>query len=294
MEHITSLNKSIDIILTPQFYTFIREELDLKFTYQAKQIAPSLFDDYLDHTGDYQYYVYKCNNYWCFIAYDIDKIDTFLESVGIDKSYVSKIYFTQQLIGQIETPTLVDNRTMLANIDNVMTIVPKELVDDLIEYKLFDTSSLKLKGGVTMGSSLNSYISLKETIIIGGILSILGGISIFEGDRIKKSINDDNNKLTELLDENPRYASSLVRESILSKYKPIDEKERLKRDSIKDISKLLSSKNRLKILTIDKNGIKATIKTENKNLSREIEKSAKKKNFRVSTNSLNVKVEKKI
>ncbi len=40
-----STKKNIDIILTPQLYIFLKEDLEIKFKYQAKQIAPSLFDD---------------------------------------------------------------------------------------------------------------------------------------------------------------------------------------------------------------------------------------------------------
>jgi len=54
--------KNIDIILSPEFYTFLKEELGIKFAYQAKQIAPSLFDDYLDDSSRYQYFVYKVDN----------------------------------------------------------------------------------------------------------------------------------------------------------------------------------------------------------------------------------------
>ena len=59
MKHINLLN-SVEIILTPQFYTFMRENLNIRFAYQAKQIAESLFDDYLDSSKKYQYHVYKC------------------------------------------------------------------------------------------------------------------------------------------------------------------------------------------------------------------------------------------
>ena len=294
MNPISSLDHSIDIILTPQFYTFIREELDVKFNYQAKQIAQSLFDDYLDHSHEYQYHVYKCDSSWCFLAYNIDKIDDFLQTKGIEKHRVSKIYFAQQLIGQIETPILIDDNSALVNIDNVITIVPTKIIDSSIEYNSLDIKSLKLRGGVTMGSSLNSYVSLKETLLLGTIFTILGGISLFEGERIKHSISKENAKLTELLDENPRYASSMVRESILSKYKPIDKIERLKRDSIKDISKLLSNKSELELLTIDKNRIKATIKAQNGATSREIGKYAKKRHFKLLGSGVDVKVEKKL
>ena len=292
MKPIISLEKSIDIILTPQFYTFIREELDVKFSYQAKQIAGSLFDDYLDHSKEYQYHVYKCDNLWCFFAYNIEEIDTFLESVGIEKHRVSKIYFAQQLVEKLENPILLDESSVLHNIDNIVTLVPLQIMNPTVEYNSLDINEFKLKGGVTMGSSLNSYVSLKETILLSSIFCILGGISIFEGERIKHSIASDNAKLTELLDENPRYTSSLARESILRKYAPIDKNERAKRQAIKDISKFLSNKSQLKILTIDKNKIQAKIKTTNRRVSKQIKEHALNKNFKFSGSSLDIKVEK--
>ena len=292
MKPIISLEKSIDIILTPQFYTFIREELDVKFSYQAKQIAGSLFDDYLDHSKEYQYHVYKCDNLWCFFAYNIEEIDAFLESVGIEKHRVSKIYFAQQLVEKLENPILLDESSVLHNIDNIVTLVPLQIMNPTVEYNSLDINEFKLKGGVTMGSSLNSYVSLKETILLSSIFCILGGISIFEGERIKRSIASDNAKLTELLDENPRYTSSLARESILRKYAPIDKNERAKRQAIKDISKFLSNKSQLKILTIDKNKIQAKIKTTNRRVSKQIKEHALNKNFKFSGSSLDIKVEK--
>ena len=292
MKTIMSLEKSIDIILTPQFYTFIREELDVKFSYQAKQIAGSLFDDYLDHRKEYQYHVYKCDNLWCFFAYNIEEIDTFLESVGIEKHRVSKIYFAQQLVDKIENPIFLDESSVLHNIDNVVTFVPLQIMNPSVEYNFLDMNDFKLKGGVTMGSSLNSYVSLKETILLSSIFCILGGISIFEGNRIKRSIANDNAKLTELLDANPRYTSSLARESILTKYAPIDKHERAKRQAIKDISKLLSNKSQLKILSIDNNKIEAKIRTENRTISKQIQQDSLNKNFKFTGSSLDVKVEK--
>jgi len=292
MKKIISLENSIDIILTPQFYTFIREELDVKFSYQAKQIAESLFDDYLDHNKEYQYYVYKCDNIWCFFAYNIEEIDNFLESVGIEKHRVSKIYFAQQLIDKLDKPILLDENTVLQNIDGIATIVPIQIMNPNIEYNSLNINEFKLKGGVTMGSSLNSYVSLKETIMLGSIFCILGGISIFEANRIKHSITNNNDKLSKLLDENPRYGSSLVRESILSKYAPIDKKERAKRQAIKDISKFLSNKSQLKLLTIDKDKIQANIRTTNRTITNQIKENALNKKFKFSGSSLDVKVEK--
>ena len=86
---------SVDILLTPQFYTFLQEELGIKFSYQAKQIAPSLFDDYLDESLNYQFFVYKIGDSWQFFAYSVEEITTFLKDKGIEEGQINKIYFIQ-------------------------------------------------------------------------------------------------------------------------------------------------------------------------------------------------------
>ncbi len=288
------LNHSVEIILTPQFYTFIRESLDVKFTYQAKQIAASLFDDYLDTSKEYQYHVYKCENEWCFFAYNIDEIDQFLESRGIEKHRVSKIYFAQQLSSELEEPIELNEKNILQTIDGTVTIIPSRFMESNLSYKALNLSELKLTSGITMGGSLNSFISLKETILLSSIFLILGSIFIVEGNRIKSSISNEDEKLTALLDENPTYTSSMIRKSILEKYRPIDKKERSKRQSIKDISKLLSAKSQLSWLMIKKETIQADIETSNKTISKQVNRNAKAKNFKVINNKLNIKVEKKI
>ena len=293
MEPVT-LKNSVDIILTPQFYTFLREELDINFAYQAKQIAPSLFDDYLDTSFEYQYHVYKCESLWCFFAYSIEEIDLFLESVGIEKHRVSKIYFAQQLESELTQPLLLNGNSVLQSIDETVTMVPKRFLSEGVVYSTLDTDKLKLKNALTMGASLNSFVSLKETIILGSLLFILGGVFIVEGNRVKSSIANEDAHLTTLLDENPKYASTMLRQSILDKYKPIDTNERAKRQVIKDISKLLSSKSQLKALTIDKGTISARIVTQSASISKQVKEHAKVKKMKVTGSGLDLKVEVKL
>ena len=293
MEPVT-LKNSVEIILTPQFYTFLREDLDLRFAYQAKQIAPSLFDDYIETSLEYQYHVYKCDNLWCFFAYNIEEIDLFLESVGIEKHRVSKIYFAQQLEVELLDPILLDDNNVLQSIDETVTLIPKRFMTEDVEYATLQTDKLKLKGGVTMGASLNSFVSLKETIILGSLLFLLGTTFIVEGNRIKGSIANEEAQLTAMIDENPKYGSSMLRESILDKYQPIDTIERAKRQAMKDISKLLSSKSKLKALTIDKNTITANIVTQTKTISKQVKEYAEAKKMKITGAGLDLKVEVKL
>jgi hypothetical protein len=269
-----TIKKNIDIILTPQFYTFLKEELGIKFAYQAKQIAPSLFDDYLDKNKEYQYYVYKCDGVWCFFAYDIEEITSFLEEKGVKKHQIGKIFFAQELEPHLQKAMSLSQNKALMSIDGVVTVIPKKLLDNNYEYQELDLlDNINLNHGVSIGSSYSSLIPLKETIISTILLLILGGIYIFEGINIKESINNDMRKLESLLDKNPKLSSNRIRQSIIQEYVPIDKEERKKRDLIYKISKLLSSSTKLKALLVDDKKIIAVIETKNiSNLKRKAQK----------------------
>jgi len=291
MEPVT-LEHSVEIILTPEFYTLIHEELDIKFAYQAKQIAESLFDDYLDNKT-YQYHVAKQEGDWYFYAYNIEEIEAFIESIGIEKHRVSKIYFAQELKNAITEPIALSHTTVLQNIEGVVALIPATLIDPNIQLKRFDFSAVKLTSGVSIGASHASLVSLKETILLSSLFLILGTIFIFEGNRIKSSIANENSQLMKLLDDNPNYGSSMIRENILEKYKPIEKKERAKRQSIKELSKLLTSTNgELMMLKIDKSTLKTDIKVSNASMTKKIVADAKAKKFKSSTNGKTVTLEK--
>lgn len=293
MEYVT-LEQSVEIVLTPQFYTFIREELDIRFTYQAKQIAASLFDDYLEESDEWQYHVTKCQSYWCFFAYDIHEIERFLESIGITRERISKIYFAQELHAQLEEPVQLSEKNILKSVDGIVTLIPTRLIENNTFVKPLDLSEVKLSSGISMGASLNSFISLKQSIVLSSLFILLGVVNLTEGSRIKSSIEKDDERLIELLAENSRYSSSAVRQSLIKKYEPIDQKERLKRQTIKDISKLLSANSQLLTLKIEKSKIQASIKTNNANTSKQVLQSAKAKKFKSTSNALNINVEKEL
>jgi hypothetical protein len=293
MEHVT-LEQSVEIILTPEFYTLIREELDINFAYQAKQIAQSLFDDYLDASKEYQYHVTKNEGTWYFYAYNIQEIEDFVESIGLEKHRVSKIYFAQELKNELEEPIQLSNKSILQTLDGTVTLMPSRLMDPSAYFKSLNLSEIKLSSSVSMGASHNSLISLKETILLSSMFFILGTVFIFEGNRIKASIAKDDAQLIALIDDNPTYGSTMIRENILEKYQPIDKTERAKRQSIKEISKLLSAKSELTSLNIEKSKITVNIKTSDTNIAKQVTQSAKAKSFKSSTNGQNVKVEKSL
>ena len=287
------INGHIDIILSPQFYTFLREELGIKFVYQAKQIAPSLFDDYLEDSQDYQFFVYKYGDYWYFFAYNIDGITTFLEKKGVKKYQINKIFFAQELDKYLDSSAVdLSNNLCLKSINNIVTVVPKRLMGDEYEYKKLNLKEIPLKQGISISSSFGSIISFKYTLILTMLLFILGGVFVVEGNRAKNSIRDSEDKLDLLLQRDTKLSSQRIRESILAQYEPIDKIERLKRDTLVDISKLLSTHTRLKELKLDDKKISAIIETDNINqtLKKALEKRLKSKKL----NTKQIRVERSL
>jgi len=289
------IKETIDIVLTPQFYTFIREMLAINFAYQAKNIAPALFDDYLDTNKSYQYHVYKCGEDWCFFAYDIEEISSFLQSRGIEPYLINKIYFAQELVTYLNKPIHLSDQEALYSIDQTVTVLPQRLLPTDINYAPINMDDVVLKNGVSISSSFDAVIPLKQTIFITVLLLILGGIFILEGERIKDSIANQIATKERLLSKNPKLASSLIRNSQLEKYQPINDQERLKRDTVMMISKMLSNKSQLKNLTLDEKGITVTITTKNDMMKKQLIDQAKKEKFKiVSQEKRQIVLEKKL
>jgi len=288
-------NETVDLVLTPQFYTFIRESLAIKFAYQAKNIADSLFDDYLDPIKEYQYHVYKCGEDWCFFAYDVEEITHFLEQKGISPYRIGKVYFAQELVHDLNEPIPLGNRDALQRIEDTVTVIPQRLLSTETPLGTLELEKLNLQQGVTLSASHDSFISMKQGLILSLLFLLLGGSFFVEGKRIHDSIEGMVAEKEKLLEENPKLGSSLIRNSELEKYKPINRQERLKRDTVSKISKMLSKKSHLKSLKLDDKRVIATIETDSNRLIHEIEKRAKGEHFRVVSKGHNeIVLEKKL
>jgi len=277
-----STSDSVDILLTPQFYTFLQEELGVKFSYQAKQVAPSLFDDYLNENLNYQFYVHKHGEFWHFFAYSVEEIINFLKERGIEESQINKIYFIQELESELQAPTQLSQKRVMQSINDTVTLIPKKLLGlEESEYREFNIDEVSLKNGVAMSSSYESLIPLKQTIILSLLLVFLGVIFLVEGGRIRGSVEESIARYDNLIDKNPKLSSAMIRKSILSKYEPIDKLERTKRDYLEKISKMLSVNSSLKSLSLDDKKITATIKTKNSSVSKQVKKHASSGGFKI-------------
>ena len=142
-----------DLVLSPQFYIVKKEQLPIKYAYQAKKLASSILDEYLDSSKDYEYVVQKIKEGWRFFAYAPKDVEEYLEqNYNIDASKIGQIYFADQLNSVIsKVPIALDENSALALLDNQATIVPRAMLE-VNKYARFD-KKLRPKGGFSFKSS---------------------------------------------------------------------------------------------------------------------------------------------
>ena len=227
-----------DVMLTPQFYTYKREELPVRYLYQAKKLAPSVLESLLAEGVVYEYFVYKEGDAWAFIAYDPAEISEFLDSVGVGIEQVSKLYFAQQVPEKFSKPVRLNFTETLTTVQGTVTIVPKKLMPIETEYQPFDETFIP-KNGVSFGAGVSSVIGRKEAGVLSAILILFALMFAAEGVRYQKEIDTMWQTVDALFKEYPALQSQYARENIAQKYRKIDRQERHKREVLKSFSRLI-------------------------------------------------------
>ncbi len=234
-----------DLVLSPQFYIVKREKIPVKYSFQAKKLAPSILDDLLPTDYGYEYGVKKDGDSWLFFAYSPREIEEFLQSCcNIPPYRIGKIYFADQLKEVLQKlPIGIDNERALTLVDDFATIVPRNMLDSdryaRFTKKLRPKSSFNFKASKRLGEE--GKLS-KGAIVVAGLLFLLGLFFALDGFGYKRAIAKEESKLSKLYEEYPQLQSKLVRESIAQKYEKIEKRERRIRELIDSFSQLTSKK----------------------------------------------------
>jgi hypothetical protein len=282
----------VNIMLTPQFYTIKREEIPVKYAYQAKRIAPSLFDGLLEESEGYKYFVAQEDEGWLFIAYNPEDIKAVLGQKGILAEQVSKIYFAEQMVEKFNKPVLLGDKEALVNLGGTMTIVPQIALNP-DEKPMQITQDFTPKKGVAFEGRGKSIISTNEAYTLAAIFALFAVIYFVEGSRYGKDGAVEETQMQMLLENYPSLQSSYTRKSIYSKYKAIDTKERKKRDIIKSLSHMIFKGSKLSSLSIDDKKFKAQFSCNDASVTSKLKELAKKEKFNTSkiANSNDLKIE---
>jgi hypothetical protein len=233
-----SLSDSVNIMLTPQFYTLKKKKLPIKYLYQAKKIAPSLFDGLLEDVQKYDYLVYKEDEEWIFIAYDLEAISNFLLSKGIKPEQVSKIFFAQQASSSFTAPVLLGEKDALVSLDDTVIVIPQIALKKKNDVVTFN-DSFTPKRGVTPEGIGGSLLSKRQTIGLAAFFILFSILFFVEGWRYSHDSQATEEELQMLLEKYPSLQSQYSRENIAAKYQTIDKSERRKREVVKTLAGMI-------------------------------------------------------
>ena len=278
------LSKSVNVMVTPQFYTVKKEVLPVNYAYQAKRIAASLFDGLLEEEGTYAYEVMKEDDAWIFMAYDIEKIMLFLESKGIPREKVSKLYFAQQALASFTQPLILNDKEALVVLNDTLVVVPKIALGTDAETSLRFSNAFTPKKGMTLQGSTSSVITQTQAFSFAAVFLLFAGIFFVESSRYSEGEETGAGELHRLYKKHAALKSSYVRDGIIKKYSKIDTRERLKRDKIKHFSKWISKDVKLNHLTVDDKTFKASVTCSKSKTLAQIKALAKKENYTVQIN----------
>ena len=278
-----NIDGAVDLVLTPQFYTLRKEDLPVKYAYQAKKIAPSLFEGLVEENGEYEYFVYKEGEEWVFIAYDPSELIAFLRSKGIPPEKVRHVFFAQQIISQLGSPVSLGENSVLAPIRQTATIVPSAVA---AESSPFDPERITLpKKSVRLNVGATSLVPPRYMWMFAGVFLLFGMLWLIEGVRYNKDNGMLEAKLQKIYEAYPSLQNSYTRENIAKKYHALDKSERKKRQVVSQISKVLVKGVTLDEFEMDKKKFKAVLSTSGADVSKRLETLLKQNGMKKSSAS---------
>lgn len=276
-----SLSEPVNVMLTPQFYTLKKESVPVKYAYQAKKLANSLFEGSLDKEGSYDFFVYKENDHWIYIAYDIETITAFLETKGFRAGDVSKLFFVQQAREEFRTPYFLSDQDTLIVLDETVVVVPASALGSQKALSFNFDRHLTPKRGVPIEGVSASLFTTRQAAIVSLVFMLFAAMFYIEGARYGGENISTSEELQSFYADYPSLQSTYTRESIVSKYRELDQTERAKRDAVKKLSGMLFKGVTLTSLSIDHQSVKANFSCDSKKTAQRVTKLGKKAQFKV-------------
>jgi hypothetical protein len=274
---------TIDIVLSPEFYVLRKESLGVRSAYAAKRIAASVMAPYVEPAETLRYFVFPCNEAWCFVAYDLHEIEAFLHEKGISFERVGKIYFAQQFVDHLAEPVAIDDKHLLMNVDEIATFVPfvsnEAYVADV--EKIFDRRPKR----AVVPERPHTFVSMKTAMTVAFVAIGFAVVWVAEGMRYEKGADEIRTIYETVVRKYPDLSDGYIREATLRKYETLDRNERRKRKIVQTISNMTSKKTKLLALTLEDKQRKVTARfsCDDKKETHILKRRLQREGFRVKT-----------
>jgi len=246
LKHVPDLPR-YDLMLSPQFYVLKREELPVKYAFQAKKLAPSILEDLVGE-GPVTYEVFRDEEgLWNFVAFDPDAVGHFLAARGGSLDRVGRFYFAEQAREHFEPPVVLSASEVLGVVNGTVT-VPAKLLSDTRTTASFDEAFRPEQGFAFKHARKKGTLDSRVSMAAAVILLVLGLAYAAEGFRYQRALDQAKVSLENALGSDPALRGSYAR--IYKKYRSVDTSQRAVRERLKALGRLTSKVTRLDHLTI--------------------------------------------
>ncbi|WP_345969804.1 hypothetical protein WCX72_10970 [Sulfurimonas sp. HSL1-6] len=189
----------VDLVLSPSLYWFRSEALPVKTVFQARKLAPSVFDAIVPE-GVYSYHVLKRDDTFWLFAYNEEQIIDTIARSGIRPTDVRHLYFAQTECAALETPLRLGGTRILSSVDGVVTELPARYAADAEDARHFFKTHAR-KGpavGITLyHSALLDKKQFKRLSIVAAVFALLYGIEYFTARAHLASVLEEQEKIAD-------------------------------------------------------------------------------------------------
>lgn len=265
MPHPTEILERVDLVLTPHLYVMKQESLPVRFSFEAKRIAPSILEE--RGAGDgWAYEVVREEEGWLFFAYAPQEILQILQEANVPPEKVGQLFFAQQFKEALTTPKLLDNGEALINLEGTVTLVPGDMVDSADTLQTLEMAARPKKGFPLHGAQKRYLPSRTASLVLTLAFALLAIAWMIEGIRYHRAAIDVQRPLEKALKENPKLASGILRHNIYQRDNSLDKVQRRLRETLRKIGKLTSRDSKLSELKISPSEYEATIEAPSSKL----------------------------
>ncbi|MDR1460728.1 MAG: hypothetical protein LBI78_03710 [Campylobacteraceae bacterium] len=234
-QHVTTSDSDIfDIVLSPKYYWTKMEELPVKYAFQAKEYAPSVFDGFIPK-GDYSYKAIKQDGKFLLFAYDAKDILERLESLGIKPSHVRNTYFAQTEFANYPLAIKVDNENSLITHNEKVIKMPLSLAKEHVSMNEVLQTLKPSKNIIKLGKFNRFYEKQGALKGIIYVLAIL--IAIFLGELLYLShlLSSQENRKDEILKQYSLPSTEIQLNALLKQQEKTNKQQSVIRENMSKI-----------------------------------------------------------
>ncbi|MDR2081547.1 MAG: hypothetical protein LBP54_06650 [Campylobacteraceae bacterium] len=227
---------AFDIILSPKFYWTKIQTLPVKYAFQAKEYAPSVFDGFIPK-GDYSYKAVNQNGKFLFFAYDVKSILENLDAAGIKPALIRKVYFAQTEFASCPYDIKIDAKNALIIREGKVIKAPLSIAKECVGMDAVLQTIKPSKITINLGKFNRIYEkqgALKGIIYALIFLNILVFAELFY---LSSIVSFKENQKEEILKQYSMPSTEIQLNALLKQYGNINNEQKTIREKISEVFK---------------------------------------------------------